>query len=126
MRAYSLDLRQRILQAVLRGDLTQAELAERFSVSLSFTEKLLPRYRATGSLAPRPHGGGRQRCLRPADEPMLVALLEADNDATDAQIAARFRSATGHSVSTRTAGRMWRRLGLTRKKDAPGQRAEPA
>ena len=59
MRAYSLDLRQRILEAVLRGHLTQAEVAERFSVSLSFVEKLLRRYRTSGSLMPRPHGGER-------------------------------------------------------------------
>ena len=126
MRAYSLDLRQRILQAVRSGNFTQAEVAERFSVSLSFVEKLLRRYRISGSLAPRPHGGGRQRSIPPEDEPVLLALIEADNDATDAQIAARLRAASGRSVSVRTINRMWRRLGLTRKKDAPGQRAEPA
>ena len=127
MRAYSSDLRQRVLEAALSGDLTQVDVARRFSVSLSFVEKLLRRYRTTGTIAPRPHGGGRQRCIQPEQEAVLLALLEADNDATDAEIAARFTAAMGHAVSTRTVNRMWHRLGLTRKKrrSGPASRSAP-
>lgn len=132
MRPFSDDLRQRVLDAALSGEVTHAQLAQRFSVSLSFVEKLLRRHRTSGSIAPRPHGGGRQRCIGPEHEAVLVALLEADNDAIDAELAQRFTAATGQPVSTRTVNRMWRRLGITRKKrrsgpaNANGPRSRPS
>lgn len=122
MRPFSSDLRQRVLAAALSGELTQIEAAERFSVSLSFVEKLLRRYRATGRITPRPHGGGRRRAVTSRHEPVLLALIEVDNDATDAEIAERFTAEAGCSVSPRTINRTWQRLGITRKK----RRYEPA
>ena len=122
MRAYSSDLRQRVLEPALSGTLTQAQVAERFSVSLSFVEKLLGRPRTDGTPAPRPHGGGRRRVIPPAQEAVLLALLEADSDAIDQAIAGRFTAATGQVLSTRTVNRMWHRLGITRKK----RRSAPA
>lgn len=116
MRAYSLDLRQRILDAYRAGEGTQPELAQRFRVSLSFVEKLLHQQRTTGSIAPRPHGGGQKRRIGPEHEPILLRLIEVKNDATDAEVAMLFSSETGLSVSTRTVNRMWRRLGVTYKK----------
>lgn len=125
MRAYSLDLRQRILDAHRAGEGTQPELAHRFRVSLSFVEKLLHQQRTTGSIAPRPHGGGRKRSIGLEHEPVLLRLIETKNDATDAEVAAPFAAETGLSVSPRTVNRAWHRLGLTYKKDAEGQRAAP-
>ena len=123
MRAYSLDLRQRILDAHRAAEGTQPELAERFRVSLSFVEKLLHQQRTTGSIAPRPHGGGRKRRIDAEHEPVLLRLIEARNDATDAEVAALFSAEAGLSVSPRTVNRAWHRLGLTYKKDGAGQRA---
>lgn len=131
MRPFSNDLRQRVLEAALSGALTQAQVAQRFSVSLSFVEKLLHRHRTTGSIVPRPHGGGRQRCIQPEHEPVLLRLIETANDAIDAEIAEiaeiaeRFTAATGQPVSTRTVNRMWRRLGVTRKKRHSGPASVP-
>jgi len=122
MRAYSLDLRQRIVEAYQRGEGSQAQLAQRFAVSDSFIEKLLHRLRTTGSIAPAAHSG-RPRSVAPTEEPLLCALIEQDNDATDAEIAVRFHEDTGRTVSLRTINHMWRRLQITRKKDAQGQRA---
>jgi transposase len=50
MAAYSIDLQQKILQARERRLGSQRALADLFGVSLSFVEKLLRRYRTTGSL----------------------------------------------------------------------------
>jgi transposase len=58
MRPYSQDLRERIVQALEVQEESQAEIAERFAVSLPFVEQLWRRWRTTGSCAPRPHGGG--------------------------------------------------------------------
>ena len=45
MRAYSDDLRRRIVDLIQTNELSQPEIAEHFSVSLSFVEKLWHRFR---------------------------------------------------------------------------------
>jgi transposase len=67
MKAYSQDLRQRILDTVQRGDGTLGQIARRFLVSVSFITRLLQRHRRTGSLEPTPHGGGNPAVLSPED-----------------------------------------------------------
>lgn len=62
MAAFSLDLRQRVLDAVLRSDDTERAVADRFSVSRPFAQKLKrlapPPAR---SPPPRPHAGHDRR-----------------------------------------------------------------
>src|SRR5512135_2078481 len=65
MRPYSLDLRARVAAAVDEHEDSQPEIARRFRVSPSFITRLLRRRRQTGSLAPRPHGGGHPPALDP-------------------------------------------------------------
>ena len=49
MKAYSQDLRKRILDTVQRGEGTLLQIARRFLVSVSFITRLLQRHRSTGS-----------------------------------------------------------------------------
>jgi transposase len=60
MAAYSIDLRQKILRACERCLGSQRTIADMFGVSLAFVEKVLRQYRATGDIAPKPHGGGQK------------------------------------------------------------------
>jgi transposase len=60
LKAYSLDLRQKILCACDQQLGSQRVLAAFFGVSQSFVEKLLRRRRATGDITPRLHAGGRR------------------------------------------------------------------
>jgi len=53
MKAYSLDLRQKIVDAYAEGNISQRQLAKQFRVALSFVEKLLKQCRETGSIAPK-------------------------------------------------------------------------
>src|SRR4051794_13006103 len=53
------DLRERVVAACDEGLDTRAEVAERFSVSESWIRRLLQRQRETGSIAPKPRGGGQ-------------------------------------------------------------------
>jgi transposase len=59
MAAYSMDLRERVVAACDEGIDTRAAIAERFSVSESWVRRLLQRRRDSGSIAPKPRGGGR-------------------------------------------------------------------
>ena len=67
MRPYSQDLRQRIVDTVQRGEGTVRQIAERFLVSVSFVTRLLQLHRSSGSVEPRPHGGGNPAVLTPED-----------------------------------------------------------
>ena len=75
MPLYSHDLRKRVIDTVERGDGSLRQIAKRFLVSLSFVTRLLQHYRTTGSLEPKPHGGGRQPALGPAQLKRLRALI---------------------------------------------------
>ena len=53
MKAYSVDLRQKIIDVYHEGNTSQRELAQRFRVALSFIQKLLKQYRETEDIAPK-------------------------------------------------------------------------
>lgn len=112
MRAYSMDLRERVAAAVDEGDGSQRQIARRFRVSLSFVSRLLKRRRAAGTLAPQPHGGGPCRVLDTADLRRLAGLVAGHNDDTLEEL----RRRGGFACSLTTIWRALRRLGLTRKK----------
>ena len=81
MRPYSLDLRQRVAQAVDQREGSLRQLAKRFRVSLSFVTRLLALRRQTHSLAPRPHSRGPAPLL---DRQGLRRLRQLLHDQPDA------------------------------------------
>jgi transposase len=58
MKPYSTDVRIRVVRADEDREGAMRRLATTFRVSLSFGRRLLKQYRETGSVAPKPHGGG--------------------------------------------------------------------
>ena len=58
METYSMDLRERVIRAYDEKVGTQEQVARLFRVSVPWIKKLLRRRRQTGSIAPKPHGGG--------------------------------------------------------------------
>lgn len=116
MKAYSIDLRQKIIDAHHSSPISQRQLAERFSVALSFVQKLLKQYRQTGNIAPRAHGGGGQLKLTPEQLGILANLIETNNDATLEELGHLLTEKTGVVVSRATMGRMTQRLNITVKK----------
>ncbi len=124
MKAYSVDLRQKIIEAHNQQEGSQRQLAKRFRVSLSFIENLLKRYRLDGTVEPRAHGGGRLAKVSVEQETVLVNLVEEDNDAILVELCARLEQRTGVKVSRATMGRIVQKLKLTRKKNSNAQRSE--
>jgi transposase len=117
MRAYSEDLRLRVLAAV-DGGMTRSEAARVFGVGRATVKRYLRLRRETGGLAPRPRRGPppiKTSALAAA----LPARLEAAPDATLAEHCAWYEAATGVRVSGPTMSRVIaRHLGWTRKKRA--------
>ena len=115
MKAYSLDLRQRIINAHNNRENSLRQLAERFQVSLHFVQKLIRRYHNEGTLEPKPHGGGSVPKL--ANHLSVVQqLVEEDNDATLAELCERIEQRIRVRVSQSTLYRVLQQLNLTRKK----------
>ena len=123
MRTLSIDLRERVAAACDEGIDSRAEIAERFSVSASWIRRLLQRRRETGSLAPKPHGGGQPPAFAGETAQRLRDAVVANADATLKELAA----AAGVACSTAATDRALRRLGITRKKSrsAPPSRTGP-
>jgi len=120
MAPYSMDLRERVVQAWDEsGDAD--EVAATFAVSRAWVHRLVQRRRETGSLAPRTQTTFRSRVLA-GQEQRLAALIAARPDATLAEL--RDDLPTTAALST-----LWReidRLGLTVKKNRTRGRTAPA
>ncbi|MEH1868990.1 MAG: helix-turn-helix domain-containing protein [Nostoc sp.] len=85
-------------------------------VSLTFIQKLLKRYRSSGTVEPKAHGGGNRAKLSSEQMALVVALVEEDNDAILVELCERLKERTGVKVSRSTMGRITQKLNLTRKK----------
>src|SRR5215471_7193140 len=114
MRAYSDDLRQRILRAVDQGH-RQAEIATAFQVSLATIKRYLKQRRDTGHVTAKPIPG-RPPKQRGALEAELPEQLAANRDATLAEHCRLFEATHGQRVSRDTLRRAIDRLGWTWKK----------
>ena len=114
MRAYQLDLRQRIVAAVADG-LPVARVAQQFRVHRTTVFRYLAQQRERGTLAPRRHAGPTP-VIAPADYAALRAQLQHHSTATLAEHCDRWAETTGRRISSATMSRTIRRLGWTRKK----------
>lgn len=115
MKAYSQDLRERIIADIENGGLSQVEACEQYAVSLSFIEKLLHRWRTTQELSPRTGRPGRKRVLEPYSG-WLRATVKAQPDLTLDEIAARFTQEQSRPVNPSMVRRELLRLALRLKK----------
>jgi transposase len=79
-RAYSLDLRERVVSAVAAGESCR-NVAATFKVSVASVVKWSQRFRATGSAAAKRMGGNRPRSLS-GERDWLLARLAAVPDLT--------------------------------------------
>ena len=114
MKAYSQDLRLRVVDAVDRGA-PKDVVAEVFSVSVPTINRYLRLRQETGDLKPKPIPGRVSR-KGAALERGLLLQLEAYPDATLEEHCAMWQERHGMAVSTATMSRAIARLGWTPKK----------
>ncbi len=116
MKAYSEDLRAKILDAVDRG-LPKSEAARTFGMSRTSVKRYAAARREGRSLAPKKHPGSR-----PKLDEGTMKLLEADvEERAAATLKDRRRfleEAAGVSVSESTLSRQLRRMGFSPKDGA--------
>jgi transposase len=124
MKAYSLDLRQRVVAAYEQGTGSLAEVAEQFNVGQTFLQRMLRQKRARASLAPLAHGGGRQTALSEKARRLLRQKVKEQPDITLAALQEHLVATAGVQVSVPTIHRHLRALGLSHKKRTDGQCAQ--
>jgi transposase len=110
MRAYSMDLRERVLADCDAG-LPTKRVAQKFSVSPAWVRRLKQRRRETGQIAPRQQRYGRRAILAEHLE-TLAGLVREQPDATAKELASRLPVQVSHQTVQRTL----QQLRLTYKK----------
>ena len=110
----SADFRERLVAAIDAG-LPRSEAAHRFRVSIRTIDRWLRRHRRGESLADRPRSG-RPPKLGVSQYPALVAVVQAQPDATLPEVATRLEAATGVRLSPSHLSRLLRQLELPLKK----------
>jgi transposase len=114
MKAYSQDLRERVLRAVDSG-MPRADIVTTFAVSVATIKRYLKQRRETGHLKPKAIPGRPSR-KGAALQAGLLAQLEAHEDARLEDHCQQWEAEHGVQVSTATMSRAIRRIGWTRKK----------
>ncbi len=117
MKPYSIDLRERVVSAIEKGDSSFRKVAQRFGVSKNCVERWVIQKRTAGHLVPRKQGGSVSTVMEHKDQ--LMTIFENQTDATLAEYCELLFDATGLWVSQSTLCRTFQRLGLPRKKNAP-------
>jgi transposase len=114
---YSDDLRRKVILACERKRESQREIAELFSVSVSFVESVWQHYRHSGGeVVPRRRRAGRHAHLDAATRARLRGWLEEQPDFTLKELIGRLQGETGTAVSEPTMCRVLQQLGMRRKK----------
>ena len=119
MKAYSNDLRKRIIAARNNGDKVN-DIAERFSVSVRFIYSLLRLFRMTGSYEAKKNSGGAPRKISSEDEEKIRQFIEEKPDLTLEEI----KEQGNLEVSVSTIHRAIKRMKITLKKNALSSRTK--
>jgi transposase len=111
MKAYSLDLRERVLAACKHAPTKQ--VARQFSVSPAWVRRLKQHLRERGDILPRTGGGSRGRKI---DRRRLAELVQAQPDATLLELRDRLVALGGVKVTPWAISKALRELQLSFKK----------
>jgi transposase len=114
-RAYSQDLRDRVIDAALKDDVSARGAAARFGIGVATAVVWVRRARETGMRAAKPRGQPKRSKLD-AHRDAILGWIDEKDDITIAEI--RERLASEHSISA-SVGTVWSfldRCGLTFKK----------
>lgn len=121
-KAVSVDLRQRVVDAVESGTSRRAAAA-RFGVGVSSAIRWVARGRERGDLRPDKRGGNHRSHQIDAHQALILSLVEAEPDLTLKEIGDRLDEAVGYRPLPSVVHRFFARHGITRKK---GPRTPPS
>jgi transposase len=123
-RAYSIDLRTRVIAAVA-GGCSRRAAAERFAVSVSSAIRWVELHDQTGSVAPRRRCRQSRSPLEPHSS-WILDLVAQEPDLTLAEIVKRLLRDRGVHTTDSSVDRFLKRHGMSFKKNSARQRARAA
>lgn len=123
-RPYSLDLRERVIGAVVRGGLNCHEAAKQFGVGISTAIAWVRRFRETGSVAPGKMGGHKPKAIAGEHHVWLVQRVR-EKDFTLRGLVAEL-AARGLEVDYRSVWSFVHAEKLSFKKKRGGWRTRPS
>jgi transposase len=115
MKAYSQDLREKVVAAVAQDRQSNRQIAETLDISEPTIERWTRRQRETGSVAASAHAGGVARVLAP-HETFLRDAVKAQSDISLDELCVQIKAKLGLKVSGSMVSRELTRLRLARKK----------
>lgn len=115
-RAISNDLRARIVDRVLLHGETYDTVAAYFQVGSATVNRVVNRYRRTGSYEPLPRGGGNPPWISDDELPQLRALVAEKPDRTAEELAQEWSRRFDAELSRSSMVRALARAGLSVKK----------
>ncbi len=121
MKAYAVDLRKRVVEAI-EGGMPRAVAVKTFQVSLATIKRYLKLRREGGELAPKP-SPGRTPKIKPEQHPRLEEQLREHDTATLQEHADLWEKQQGERVSIAAMARAIKRIRWTRKKEYGCERA---
>jgi transposase len=120
MKAYSIDLRQKIVKVYEQGQTSIRKVAAQFDVSKAFVQKLLKQKQTLGHIQPQKQGGHLKSVLS-ASRNQLAEMVEKYPDATLSEYCEYWLEQYKQSVSPSMMCRELQKLELPRKKNNPQQ-----
>jgi len=108
MRPYSDDIRTRVVTAYFNGEGTQGDIAQRFNVSIGFVQKLLKRYRGTGTISAK-HMGGSSPKVDSENAEFIMKVLDENPAASLSDLCCRLATERNIKVSRSTMCRTLRK-----------------
>ncbi len=124
MRAYSQDLRDRVLAALERGE-RPTDIARRFEVSRGWVHEVRRRLRSEGRRTSLPLGGHRRSLVAPL-EAVLREWIADRPDMTLAEMCERLAEEHGIAIGIPALWHQLNKWGLSYKKNPARQRARTA
>jgi len=100
MKAYSIDLRKRVLAAYDSDKYSLNQIAKQFQVTTRWIQKLRQRRKQEGSIAPRPQNQGRKPAFQGKNLKRLEQFINAHPDATLEEAKRRFLGVVECSIVT--------------------------
>ena len=119
MKAYSVDLRKKVVNAYQSENISVRKLAITFGVGKAFVQKILKQYQEKGHVNPGKQGT-RKKAVLSGYSVQLIALVDKYPDATLSEYCEYWLESQGQLVSSSMICRELQKLNLTRKKKRLG------
>lgn len=121
-------LRKAIVRARKQEKLTYVQIATRLGVGEATVNRILRLHRETGSVKPRPRGGGNWSPIHDEVAVLLMRLVEELPDATIQELTDALLKRADIETSRSAVQRAMKRLGFSRKKrpSSPSSATRPS